>query len=399
MLSRQERVALFMSLFGGRDDVFARRWEKWDGSVSGYAPVYVDSDKESYAPLAIDWIEKHLIGATTLGVYPLLKDNTSNFIAADFDGEGWRVTVHEFLNTCKKRGLPVATERSRSGNGAHVWCFFEAPYPAYRSRRIFLSLLREAVSINAFKKGENFDRLFPNQNQLSGKGLGNLIALPLQGASRKLGNSVFVDPEDSFSVVSDQWQFLKDMPRVSIGQLDDLFADVSRAGKSAEQTVAPNGVLVLTLDHAISISRQNLPPALVTFLREELNLLNIGYLVKERAGLPTYREKKFINTLDQDGEFIRAPRGFLKQLCAWLDERSIPYETRDDQLVLDPVEFNPSHELFPYQQAAAAAFGEVEQGILVAPAGAGKTIIGLEIIARKRQPAIILTHRRQIYEQ
>src|SRR3989344_4012166 len=130
MLSRQERVELFMSLFKGRTDVFARRWEKWNGGVSGYAPVYTDQDKESYVPLTNDWVEKHLIGTATLGVYPLLKDNTSNFIVADFDGDGWQSAVRKFLDVCTKHALPVATERSRSGNGAHVWCFFDAPYPA-----------------------------------------------------------------------------------------------------------------------------------------------------------------------------------------------------------------------------------------------------------------------------
>ena len=90
MLSKQERVDLFRSLFRGREDVFARRWQKWNGSVAGYSPVYADEYKESYAPLTADWIEKHLVGTTMLEVYPLLANNTSNFIVADFDGKGWR---------------------------------------------------------------------------------------------------------------------------------------------------------------------------------------------------------------------------------------------------------------------------------------------------------------------
>ena len=195
MLSRHERVALFMSLFKGRDDVFARRWEKWNGGVSGYSPVYADQDKESYVLLTEDWVEKHLIGTATLGVYPLLKDNTSNFIIADFDGDNWQNAVRKFLDVCAKHALPVVTERSRSGKGAHVWCFFSAPCPALKSRRAFLALLREADCIDPLEKNEGFDRLFPNQDYLSGKGLGNLIALPLQGESRKRGNTVFVNPE------------------------------------------------------------------------------------------------------------------------------------------------------------------------------------------------------------
>ncbi|MCX6788003.1 MAG: DEAD/DEAH box helicase [Candidatus Kaiserbacteria bacterium] len=132
---------------------------------------------------------------------------------------------------------------------------------------------------------------------------------------------------------------------------------------------------------------------------EELNILNIGYLVKERAGLPTYGEKRFIKTLEQTDDAILVPRGFLKNLYEWLDAHSIMYRVIDERLTLDSIEFSTAYDLFPYQATAVAAFESSEQGILVAPAGAGKTLIGLDIIARKKQPAIILTHRRQIYDQ
>ena len=211
MISREERIQIFMSRFKGRNDVFARRWQKWDGSISGYAPVYTDSKKIMLEPFTAAWAGKHVLGNAVLGVYPLLGDNTSHFIAADFDGDGWKKSVRTFYGTCRKYNVPVAIERSRSGNGAHAWLFFSEPYPAYKSRRIFTSLLREADVIGEFEKNETFDRLFPNQDYLSGKGLGNLIAMPLQGATRKSGNSVFVDVENDFKIVDDQWTFLKDV--------------------------------------------------------------------------------------------------------------------------------------------------------------------------------------------
>lgn len=401
MFSREERVRIFTSLFKGREDVFARRWEKWNGGVSGYAPLYTDQDKESYVPLSNGWIKKHLIGTATIGIYPLLQDNTSNFIVADFDGDNWQNAVRKFLDVCKKHELPVATERSRSGNGSHVWCFFSEPYPAYKSRRVFLSLLREAGCIDPLEKNEGFDRLFPNQDYLSGKGLGNLIALPLQGESRKNGNTVFVDPGNHFEAMPDQWEYLHNVPRVSVEQLDRLCGIESTAEDSppSKKRACFDKTLVLTIESAISISKNTLPSHLTSFLREELNILNIGYVVKERAGLPTYGEKKFIKTLEQTADAILVPRGFLDNLYAWLDERAIKYRIVDNRLLLEPVGLNSSYTMMPYQESAVAAFDEVEQGILVAPAGAGKTFMGLEIIARKRQNAIILTHRRQIYDQ
>ncbi|TSC67597.1 MAG: hypothetical protein G01um101466_677 [Parcubacteria group bacterium Gr01-1014_66] len=208
MLSREQRIQLFMSLFRGREDVFARRWEKWDKSIAGYAPVYADQDKENFQPLTTEWIEKHLLGSSTLGIYPLLKDNTCHLVAVDFDGDGWKKSILNFAEICRKHKVPIAIERSRSGNGAHAWCFFNEPYSAAKARKIFLSLLREAKIIDEYDRDESYDRLFPSQDFLSGKGLGNLIALPLQGIPRRGGNSVFVNIENDFSPYDDQWEFL-----------------------------------------------------------------------------------------------------------------------------------------------------------------------------------------------
>ena len=406
MLSRQERVALFMSLFRGRDDVFARRWQKWEGGISGYSPVYTDQDKDSYEALTIQWIEKHLIGTITLGVYPLLSDNTSRFIAADFDGEGWQNSIRVFRIVCEKYDLHVTVERSRSGNGAHAWVFFAEPYPAYKSRRIMLAMLEEAHVFDPFEKNDSFDRLFPNQDHLSGKGLGNLIAFPLQGDSRKRGNTVFVDPDHEFAVVDDQWKYLSDVSRMSTQRLDELYEIFSvsetvpvpkeRKGAVSQKTRAG---LTLTLGCAISIPKHALPPNLASFLREELNILNIGCLVKERAGLPTFGEKRFINTLEQGDDAILVPRGFMPRLQTWLQEHHVKYALEDDRLTVDPIGYLTSFQLFPYQKAAIAACKQYDQGILVAPAGAGKTIMGLALIEQKKQPTLILTHRRQIHDQ
>ena len=191
MLSREQRIQLFMSLFRGREDVFARRFEKWNKSIAGYAPAYIGHDKEHFQVLTAEWVEKHLLGTSTLGIYPLLPDNTCYFIAVDFDGDGWEKATLALVTMFKKYSIPIAIERSRSGNGAHAWCFFTESYSAAKARKIFLSLLREAKILDEYERDESYDRLFPSQDFLSGKGLGNLIALPLQGIPRKSGNSLF----------------------------------------------------------------------------------------------------------------------------------------------------------------------------------------------------------------
>ena len=386
-----------MSRFHGRRDVFARRWERPDGA-SGYAPVYADYSKKSYQEITTAWIEAHLIGTETLGVYPLLPDNNSRFIVADFDGVGWQESIHKFLGVARKYGIPIAIERSRSGNGAHAWLFFAEPYPASKSRKIFFALLREAGIIGLLDKNENFDRLFPNQDYHSGKGIGNLIAFPLQGAARKLGNSVFVNPDKKFSAYDDQWQFLYDVPRLTPQELDARYTIIT-GGAISETLKNKPSKLTLTISNAIAIPKEKIPAALVSYLRDELNMSNVEYFVKERAGLPTYGVEKYIATVTSDDNHVFVPRGFLPRLTAWLDEHKTPYTLKDGRVTAKSIEFKTKFQLFDFQKTAVDAFADTENGVLVAPVGSGKTIMGLAIIAQKKQPAIILTHRRQIYDQ
>jgi hypothetical protein len=113
-------------------------------------------------------------------VYPLLEDETCGFLAADFDKRSWKDDVAAFFETCRIVGVPVAIERSRSGNGAHAWFFFTAPVRANVARRMGCYLITETMNRRHELSMESYDRLFPNQDTLSRGGFGNLIALPLQ---------------------------------------------------------------------------------------------------------------------------------------------------------------------------------------------------------------------------
>src|SRR5688572_6793449 len=175
-------IRIFRSLFAGRTDVFAVRWEK--GPKSGYMPSY-EFDKYSlqrhrigggtfqnyadkkYRPLTDSEVERHLLGQHLIGLYPLLVDNTSWFIAADFDKENWADESKAFIKICERNSLFAYLERSRSGNGGHVWIFFDKPYPAFKSRKILTALLEESGAFSVFEKDTSFDRLFPNQDYLS----------------------------------------------------------------------------------------------------------------------------------------------------------------------------------------------------------------------------------------
>ncbi|MEK7173990.1 MAG: hypothetical protein AAB710_02810 [Patescibacteria group bacterium] len=199
----EQQLELYVSLFQERTDVYARHWEK--NGRSGYSPAYEfnwdefmahkqrggsmkDFENKKLISLTKDVVKKHLLGQHVVGIYPILPENTSYFIAADFDCENWLKDSKSYLHACKETGLSAYLERSRSGNGSHVWIFFSEAYPCFKSRQIALELIRKAFHVSEFEKEVSFDRLFPNQDTLTGAGFGNLIALPLQGRSVSANN-------------------------------------------------------------------------------------------------------------------------------------------------------------------------------------------------------------------
>ncbi len=234
--SDDKKLNLFRSLFKGREDVFARRWEK--GNKRGYMPAY-EYDPYMYRlhvmkgstfknyqdkrdlPLTDQQVQKHLNGEQFIGIYPLLPDNTSWFIAADFDKVNWVEECRTLINVCKEKEIPTYMERSRSGEGGHVWIFFDKPYPAIRSRKILKTLLEQVRIFSVFEKSSSFDRLFPNQDFHSGKELGNLIVLPLHKPTLEEGNSCFVD--EQLKPIQNQWKFLSSIQKVSTSHLDTIY--------------------------------------------------------------------------------------------------------------------------------------------------------------------------------
>src|SRR3989344_8736156 len=237
----QAQVDLYLSLFRGRSDVYARYWEK--NGRSGYSPAYSfdwdeflahkqkggtmnNFENKKLVPLTKDTLKKHLLGGVALGVYPILENNTSYFIAADFDGENWLEDTRKYINACKTVNLTAYLERSKSGKGGHVWVFFEDSYPCYKSRVIATELIRQALDLSVFEKEVSFDRLFPNQDSVTKGGFGNLIAFPLQGKYSEQGNSLFIDPVTA-KPYTDQWNFLSKIYKHSVEELDKIFSKIT----------------------------------------------------------------------------------------------------------------------------------------------------------------------------
>ena len=421
MLSiNEEQVTLYMSLFKGRTDIYARRWEK--RGKTGYTPAYSfdwneylrhksrggnfhNFNKKKKIPLTRDVIKKHLIGAYFIGIYPLLEDNTSYFIAMDFDGKEWKNDSKRFIQECKALKIPAYIERSLSGKGAHVWIFFEDKYPATKSRRVFLEIAREALDLSSFDKEVSFDRIFPNQDYHSGKGLGNLIALPLNGRFLEENNMIFLDP-DNLDPVSDQWDYLNKIKRISKNKLDILYAKIINSelsdnisNISEDKKTFESGRLLIRLGNQILLNKNQITKDLANFLRSNLNFINSEYIIKQKIGRSVYNVQKYFNLIKESKDSVMVPRGFLSQLLDFCSEKKIDFEIIDKRKKLDQVPFKSKIQLKGEQREVIDICEDKQEGVIVAPPGFGKTIIGLELITKKCQPALIIVHRKQIFDQ
>jgi superfamily II DNA or RNA helicase len=419
----EEQLSIFKSLFKGRTDVFAIRWEK-EGKA-GYMPAYA-IDWQQYSlhkaeggsfknypnkkilPITDDRLLNHLSGKETIGVYPLLEDNSSWFIAADFDQgstkkKNWMDDCRAFIDACHKYELPVYLERSRSGDGGHVWLFFEEPVSAGKSRKLFLTLLTRTGLVSAADKNSNFDRLFPNQDFHSGKALGNLIALPLQGKALENNNSCFVDPATG-EAFADQLAFLGTIKKLSSAGFENIYADIhaeqiSSLPEEEQEEESFGDQLVITLNNQLTLRRNGLNSVLLKYLRDNLNFLNNSYLLKKKAGRNVHDIEGYFRCLEEGENTVSLPRGFTGRLLRFCIEKNITYTLTDKRPSHEEMSFRDMSILRDYQKDAVEATDKKDFGIIAAPPGAGKTIIALSVIARKQQTALIIVHRKQLFDQ
>ena len=413
--SSRQKVELFRALFRGRDDVYALRWESVRSSKSGWGPAvkggWANSrrlDRE-LLPLSGEVIANHLSGTISLGLYPLMDDDACFLLVCDFDGSGWTLDALAYLDAARAAGIPAVLERSRSGDGGHVWVFFSERVPASSARRIGAYILREAMTARAEIDLVSYDRLFPSQDFLPRQGFGNLIALPLQGECRNKGTTVFLDPS-TLDPYADQWEFLASVDRLSREAalaLAETLGDVPvgpdarnyRRPTRAPGSPPPPASIRALASAMLVVDRIGLPPSLLAALKHVASLHNPDFYEKERNRFWTGNTPRFIRCYRETLDQLLLPRGVRPQAEAIATEAGSRLEIIETFEPTDVVEYEPLATLRPDQQTAVDALVAHELGVLVAPPGAGKTVIACALIALHRVPTLVIVDRQPLIEQ
>ena len=435
-----QRLALFRSLFRGREDVYAVRWEKPDGRA-GYAPkadrdwkAYlgaresdrrkVDRQTRKLRPLTDDVVRGHLMGKQTIGIYPLLLDETCWFLAVDFDKKTWQQDAAAFLETCREFGVPAALERSRSGRGGHVWIFFGSAVSAAMARKLGCAILTRTMERRHQVGLDSYDRFFPNQDTMPKGGFGNLIALPLQKIPREAGNSVFVDTE--FRPYRDQWDFLSKLRGMSAeaaaelvlavqskGDLVGVRISLAEGGDERDPWTLPPSrkrrerpiegplpeVVHVVRANLLYIEKKDLPSGMLNRLLRLAAFQNPEFYKAQSMRLSTFNKPRVIACGEDLANHVALPRGCLTEVLALLGAHQVKAEVRDERFGGTAIEAEFRGQLRTSQREAVSTLNGCDEGILSAPPAFGKTAVAAWLIAERKVSTLVLVHRQQLLDQ
>lgn len=422
--SPQEKIDLFLTLFRGRENVCAKRWK----SKPGYSPFCFNDFKTGicnkprikctecknsrFAPLNSDQLKKHLMGEEVLGLYPMTEKDTCYILVIDLDEARWQDDSNVIRNVCVENKIPVYVERSRSGQGCHIWFFFDAEIKASIARNFGMTILNLAMQECEEIKFDSYDRLFPSQDFLQKDGFGNLIALPLQKEARVKNNSVFVD--ENFNAYKDQWVYLSQMQKLSeefvinfikthkISESDKENKIIESMNKKQEiqaQKVDFPEKVIMNRCNGITICKEGISPKGLFALRKMASYLNPEFYSKQAMRQSTYKIPRITVMYEENESDITIPRGLEAKLINLLSECDINYSIIDNRIVGRKINVNFKGELKEKQQLAFEGMNKFDNGVLSATTGFGKTVIGARIIAEKKTSALILVHTKELAVQ
>lgn len=446
---------MFFSMFWGRTDIYSKRTiKKSTGEVNYYTQCYnfwkngcpritgskikcQDCKRQAYKELKKEQIIEHLRGNSedatdVIGVFPLLTDDTCRFIVFDFDNHEkgaekkdfanvddlWKDEVDSLRKICDINGIDALVERSRSGRGAHLWIFFQRPIEAGLARKFGNVLLNKGAESVNLKTFRFYDRMLPMQDHLPEGGVGNLIALPLQGQALKEGNSAFID--ENWNAYPDQWEVLLNKKKYSKEFIEDKIKEWTEENsyivvdgkdmfendneKPWDKTkhfhkADVEGILQITLSNGVYVNKANLQPMIQNQLRRMAAFSNPVFFKNQAMGLSNFENYRYIYLGSDESGFIKVPRGILENITEECEKAGIEYEIDDKRSSGDPIRVEFIGELKEAQIPAVGKLLQYDSGILNAATAFGKTVVCCNVIARRRVSTLILIPSSALMEQ
>ena len=433
----QEKVDFFLSLFRGRDNLYAKRYHNLKTGRSGYVPACQNEwlsglcDKKAhrcpecpnraFKSLSAQTVRAHLIGndefcRDVVGIYPMLEDDRTWLLAVDFDENTWQEDVSAFREACVSYGIVPAVERSRSGNGAHVWFFFSEPVAAADARRFGSGLLTQAMARRHELRFQSYDRLFPSQDTVPRGGFGNLIALPFQGQAQHKGNTLFIDAQ--FVPYTDQWAFLSTLHKIEPEEFAEYLTQLGAGGdmgamlEAAEPKAWPSKrrpkeltykdfpvQARLMISNLLYVDKTGFSQGALNTVKRLAAFKNPEFYKKQAMRLPVYNTPRVFDCSYEDRDVLGIPRGCMEALTDLLEAYNIPYSLEDQRQAGREIDVSFHGTLRPEQIPAADALLKHPIGVLSATTAFGKTVVGAYLIGARRVNTLILVHSSALLEQ
>jgi superfamily II DNA or RNA helicase len=428
-----EKIRLFMSIFKGRTDVYAKGWPNKKTGKYGYSPFCsnewspglcskpsgscTNCLNKSFQSMNEKVIDNHLRGKTIVGIYPMCPDETCYFLAIDFDGTDWEKDVSAIREVCREFDIPAAVERSRSGEGGHMWFFFENKISAVLARKFGSALLTYSMNIRHELTFKSYDRLFPNQDTMPKGGFGNLIALPLQKAARSLNNSEFVD--EKFKSYNDQWSFLASIKKLTEENVESLVSRLCQGNelgilkKDDEDTSKPWEITAVKVTGSEFPKRIEIVKANMLFIpkvgigHKALNYLkrlaafkNPEFYKAQAMRLAIKRNmSRIINCSDETEEYLCLPIGCEDEIKDLLKELKVEVQFIDRTNNGNKIDVEFNGELRDEQSVAVEKLLKHDIGVLSGTTAFGKTIVAIKMIVERKVNTLILVNKVSLVAQ